>query len=233
MTVETLSYALSLGAKAVGSQVLKTAVTPRTTTLECRALFQGVFGAHSAEQSSQLLTGNGESLRFSETTDAGGDKHTFEVTFDAASGLVKATRQLGAQVERAEVPYLRPYSDPLGLLHILRGLPHDAALVKRVPLLGKDVVIEGLGEWELETAHGVRATFAYVLRPGPCYVYVDAHAPHAAVQLVQPTQYGQVEASLIRAVQEDGTLGGPKAPAKDRSSKRRRRGGRRRRRVES
>ena len=231
MAVEVLSYALSLGAKAVGSQVIKTTVTPRVTTLECRALFQGVLGSHSVEQSSQLSTRSGESLRFSEVTEAEGGKHKYELAFDVRSGLVRATRQVGAQVERAEVPYLCPYSDPLGLLHTLRGLAHGSALVKRVSLLGKDVVIESLGEWELETANGERATYGYVLRPGSSYVYVDARPPHAVVRLVQPTQYGQVEASLIRAGQEDGTLSGPKE-GKDRAGKRRRRGGRRRRRVD-
>ncbi len=233
MAVEILSYALSLGAKAVGSQVIKTTVTPRVTTLECRALFQGVLGSHSVDQSSRLLTGSGESLRFSETTEAKGDKHTYELTFDVRSGLVKATRQVGTQVERTEVPYLRPYSDPLGLLHILRGLAHGSALAKRVPLLGKDVVIESLGEWALATTNGERATYGYVLRPGLSYVYVDARPPHAALRLVQPTQYGRVEASLIRALQEDEALSGPKEVANDRPGKRRRRGGRRRRRVET
>lgn len=232
MTVETLSYTLSLGHKAVGSQVIKTLVTSCVTTLECRALFQGVLGAHSAQQSSQLATGSGESLRFSETTDGKGDKHSFEVAFDARSGLVKATRQTGTQVERAEVPYLRPYSDPLGLLHLLRGLEHGSVVTRRVPLLGKDVVVESLGEWALEMAQGERATFGYVLRPGPCYVYLDARPPHALVQLVQPTQYGQLEAFLVRTTQEDGLLGAAKESPKDRGNKRRRRGGRRRRRVE-
>ena len=229
--VETLSYALSLGAKAVGSQVIKTSVTPRVTTLECRALFQGALGSHSLEQSSRSSSAGGESLHFSET-DTSGEKHTFEVSFDAQSGLVKVARQLGAQVERAELPYLRPYRDPLGLLHSLRGLGHGSAVRERVPLLGKDVLIESLGEWPLETAQGERLTYGYVLRPGPAYVYVDAEPPHALVRLLQPTRYGHVEAFLVRTVQEDGTLGAPKEPAKDRPGKRRRRGGRRRRRVE-
>ena len=229
--VETFSYALSLGAKAVGSQVLKTSVTPRVTTLECRALFQGALGSHSLEQSSRILSASGESLYFSET-DTSGEKHTFEVTFDTRSGVVQATRQLGTQLERTEVPYLRPYSDPLGLLHIIRGLGHGSALRARVPLLGKDVLVESLGEWPLETAQGERLTYGYALRPGPAYIYVDAEPPHALVRLLQPTQYGHVEAFLVRTVQEDGTLSAAKEPAKERSGKRRRRGGRRRRRVE-
>ena len=228
--VETLSYALSLGAKAVGSQVLKTSVTPRVTTLGCRALFQGALGSHSLEQSSRLLSASGDSLHFSET-DTSGEKHTFEVSFDARSGLVKATRQLGTQIERAELPYVRPYRDPLGLLHGLRGLAHGSTLRERVPLLGKDVLVESLGEWPLETTSGERLTYGYVLRPGPAYVYVDAEPPHALVRLLQPTRYGHVEAFLIRSVQEDGALDTTQEPAKDRSGKRRRRGGRRRRRA--
>ena len=233
MTVEILSYTLSLGAKAVGSQIIKTAVTPRVTTLECHALFQGVFGPQSLSQTSQLATPTGESLRFSEETDTKGDKRTYEVVFDARSGLVKATRQTVAGSETAETPYFRPYSDPLGLLHRLRAAPTGAEGRRQVAMLGKDVVIESLGRWTLETPQGERATFGYLLHPGLAYVYLDAHAPYAPLRVSQPTLHGQLEAFLVRTAQEDGSLGTPVASPQDRANKRRRRGGRKRRRVES
>lgn len=231
MAVETCSYTLSLGHKAVGSQLLRTAVSGRTTTLEARALFQGVFGQQSLTQTSQLLTSSFESLRFSEEGDGREGKRSFEVVFDAKSGLVRATRQTPTHTEHAETPYLRPYSDPLGLLHRLRNTVQGGEALQRVPLLGKDVVIERLGECEVETAFGPRRAAGFVLYPGPGYVYVDVQAPHALVRMVQPTQHGLLEAFLTRLVQEDGNLNAQPG-AEPRSAKRRRRGGRKRRRVE-
>lgn len=234
MAVETLSYTLSLGSKAVGSQVLKTTVTPRVVTLELRALFQGAFGQHSLMQTSQVVTETGESLRFREEDDAKGDRRVFEVTFDPRSGLVRATRQAGGQQGGAETPLLRPYSDPLGLLYRVRELARNGVETSvRVAMLGKDVVIEPMGEQALETPPGERRALGYLLNPGPSYVFIDAEPPHAPLRFVQPTVHGQVEAFLVRAVQEEGAAAPPQSPSSERGSKRRRRGGRRRRRVEA
>jgi hypothetical protein len=236
MTVETCSYTLSLSSKAVGSQVLRTAAQGRTTTLEARALFQGVFGQQSLTQTSQLFSDTLESLRFSEEATSKGDKRSFEVVFDGKSGLVRATRRVGAQLERAETPLVQPYSDPLGLLQRLRRSAHGRRVgeAERVPLLGKDVVVEYLGESEVETGLGLGPAFGYILYPGPSYVYVDTRSPHTLVRLLQPTQHGLLEAFLTRRVEEeDSSSTAAPATSEGRSGKRRRRGGRRRRRVES
>ena len=232
MAVETLSYTLSLGARAVGSQVLKTTLTPRVVTLELRALFQGALGQHSLTQTSQVAADTGESLRFREEDDAKGDKRVFEVVFDPRSGLVRATRQAGGQQGEAETPLLRPYSDPLGLLYRVRELARGGVEKPvRVAMLGKDVVIEPLGEQVLETPGGERRALGYLLNPGSSYVFIDAEPPHAPLRLLQPTVHGHVEAFLIRSVQEESVA--VEAPqSSERGSKRRRRGGRRRRRVE-
>ena len=232
MAVETLSYTLSLGSKAVGSQVLKTTVTARVVTLELRALFQGALGQHNLTQTSQVAADTGESLRFREEDDAKGDKRVFEVVFDPRSGLVRATRQAGGQQGGAETPLLRPYSDPLGLLYRVREFARNGIETPvRVAMLGKDVVIEPLGEQALETPGGERRALGYLLNPGPGYIFVDAEPPHAPLRFVQPTVHGHVEAFLIRAVQEeDAAVAAPQSS--ERGSKRRRRGGRRRRRVE-
>ena len=233
MAVETLSYTLSLGARAVGSQVLKTTLTPRVVTLELRALFQGALGQHNLTQTSQVAADTLESLRFREEDDAKGDKRIFEVVFDPRSGLVRATRQAGGQQGGAETPLLRPYSDPLGLLYRVRELARGGVKKPvRVAMLGKDVVIEPLGEQALETPQGERRALGYLLNPGLGYVFIDAEPPHAPLRFVQPTVHGHVEAFLIRAVQEEGVA--VEAPqSSERGSKRRRRGGRRRRRVEA
>ena len=233
MAVETLSYTLALAPKAVGSQVHKTTVTARVVTLELRALFQGALGQHNLTQTSQVATDTLESLRFREEDDAKGDKRVFEVVFDPRSGLVRATRQAGGQQGGAETPLLRPYSDPLGLLYRVRELARDGVEEPvRVAMLGKDVVIEPLGEQALETPQGERRALGYLLNPGSSYVFIDAEPPHAPLRFVQPTVHGQLEAFLVRAVQEEGV--GVEAPqGSERGSKRRRRGGRRRRRVET
>lgn len=227
MTAETCSYTLSLAGKAAGSLLLRTTVGERTTDLEARASFGGAFGQVNLNQTSQL-TSSFESLRFTEHEEGRGERRSFEVVFDARTGLVRATRRVGAQLERAETPYLRPYSDPLGLLHRLRSAPSTETV--RVPMLGKDVVIEPLGESEVETALGPRRAAGYVLLPGPGYVYVDAEAPHTIVQFAQPTEHGLLEAFLTR-VQHD-SQGAPAPTTEARTPKRRRRGGRKRRRVE-
>lgn len=234
--METCSYTLLLGNKSVGSQVVRTTVTERTTTLEAKALFGGVLGQGTLNQTSQLLSSSLESLRFTEEEDSRGERRSFEVLFDARSGLVRATRRSGQLLERAETPYLRPYSDPLGLLHRLRrrlDMGASGTGTARVPMLGKDVVIEPLGASEIETALGRHTTVGYLLVPGPGYVYVDAQPPHALVRLVQPTEHGLVEAFLTRIVQEDSAqVTTPNTAPEARAPKRRRRGGRKRRRVE-
>lgn len=228
MAVETLSYTLSLGARAVGSQTLKTTLTPRVVTLELRALFQGALGQHSLTQTSQVATDTLESLRFREEDDARGDRRVFEVVFDARSGLVRATRQ----GDGAEVPYLRPYSDPLGLLYRVRDLARSGAETPvRVAMLGKDVVIEPMGGQGLDLPGGERRALGYLLNPGSSYVFIDAEPPHAPLRLLQPTVHGHVEAFLVRAVHEEGGEAPPQNP--ERGGRRRRRGGRRRRRVET
>lgn len=232
MTVETCSYILSLGHKSVGSQTVRTAVSGRTTTVEARTQFQGVFGQQSLVQTSELHTRTAESLRYHEEIDGKDGKRSFEVKFDARSGLVTATRRLGSQSEHAQTPLMLPYSDPLGLLHRLRSaVQHEEVGDSlRVPLLGKDVMIAHLGESEVETARGRARAVGFVLYPGPGYIYVDAEPPYTLVRLVQPTEHGLVEAFLTQRVQEDGTLDA--TGAETRPAKRRRRGGRRRRRVE-
>lgn len=249
MKVESCSYSLSLGGKTVGTQSLRTALSGRTAALEAHALWQGVFGQQQLTQSSQVNSQDGESLRFSEHTEAPGDKRSFEVVFDAKSGLVRATRRSGSQLERAETPYLRPYSDPLGLLYILRNFRGEGAL--RIPLLGKDVVAERLADTVVETGLGSREAHAFVLYPGPSYVYIEKSEPYAIVRLLQPTTHGLLEAYLTRLVYEEGpalTASAAKTQSKihdknhdkthdkaqaaaAKPNKRRRRGGRRRKRV--
>lgn len=229
MTVESLSYSLSLGGKAVGTQLLQTATKGPTTTLEARALWQGVFGQQSISQKSQLLSTTGESLRFSEESVSKSEKHLFEVVFDAKAGLIRATRKTGNGLERAETPYLRPHSDPLGLLQTLRTRASESYL--RIALLGKDVVAERLADSNIETGLGTRRAHTFVLYPGPAYVYLATDEPHIILRLIQPTTSGLLEAQLVRVAYEEGTLSAKTSETPSQRPNRRRRGGRRRKRT--
>jgi len=224
MSVEVCGYSLSWLSKPVGSQILRTSRGSRTVDLEARLLLQGALGQYSVTQTSRLLLPSLESARFTETSESRGEARSFEVAFDQESGLVRAARRAGKETESAEVPYLRPYSDPLGLLYRLRQRPDTL----RVPMLGKDVLVERLSDLEVETFLGVRHAHAYLLHPGPGYVYVEAAPPHLILRLTQRLEGGLLDAFLTRIAQEEGRLEEPTAPAR-----RRRRGGkRRRRRVE-
>ncbi len=230
MKVESCSYSLSLEGKAVGTQVLRTANAGRTTTLEARALWQGVFGQQSLTQRSQLYRRTGESLRFSEEVESKSDKHTYEIVFDAETALVRATRRSSSGLDSSDAPYLRPYSDPLGLLHTLRSKTAEASVW--FPMIGKDVMAERLADAEVETALGTHWAVPFILYPGPSYVYIDKEAPHTILKLIQPTTHGLLEAHLTRITLEEGSLGTPaESTPKRNDSKRRRRGGRRRKRA--
>lgn len=256
MATEVCTYTLSYGGKPVGSQLLRTTVGADEVALEARLLLQGALGQHSVTQTSLLSPTDLRSARFSELTESRDGRRAFEVAFDAKSGLVRAVRRVGAQSDAADTPYVRPYSDPLGLLYTLRqSVAEDAAedalpATTRVPMLGKDVLVERLPPTEVETALGVRRAWALILSPGPSYVYIDIAPPHLIVRLTQRLEEGLLDAFLVRVAHEapparergpsDARVRSRERPDPGppvtgehepgpRSARRRRRGGRRRR----
>src|SRR5690606_12870546 len=123
MSVEVCSYRLTVRGKPVGTHVLKTENDGRVRLMEGRSQFQGALGNSSVVQRSRSSATDHHSLRFREETQERSEKRTFEVDFDAASGLVKASK---GPKDKAEMPYLRPYRDPLSLLNEVRTLGADA-----------------------------------------------------------------------------------------------------------
>ena len=222
MAVESHSYRLTLRGKPVGTHVLKTEPKGDQTWLEGKLLLQGGLGAGTILQMSRCDRREFVSRSFREVTDIRNESRVFEVEFETSRGLVVATRGR----ERSEIPYLRPYRDPLSMLHELRYLPPDAELV-RIPMLGKDVQARLVDEIELESVFGMRRARAYVLHPGRSYVYVDAAPPHAILKLTQRLDEHLVDAVLVRMAQE-AEMTAWKEPTRKRG-KRRRRGRRRRR----
>jgi hypothetical protein len=221
--VEVCSYRLSLRGKPVGSQVLRTVDQGQTIWLETKVMLQGGLGQHTITQQSLLSRQTLVSLRFREEVVSASERRQYRLDFDADEGLVKASRGSG---DYAEAPYLRPYQDPLGLLYQVRQL--GGAEQARVPMLGKDVIVEQLGSTTLETALGERAVRVYSLYPGGSYVYVDRAPPFALLKMVQRSEQGVIEALLVRLEEEEADAAG-EGDASRGGRKRRRKRKRRRR----
>lgn len=221
--VEVCSYRLSLRGKPVGSQILRTVDQGQTVWLETKLMLQGGLGQHSVTQQSLLSLQTLVSLRFREEVVSHNERRQYRLDFDADEGLVKASRGSG---DHAEAPYFRPYQDPLGLLYQVRQL--GGAKQTRVPMLGKDVVVEQLGSAMLETAFGEREVRVYSLYPGGSYLYVDSTPPFALLKMVQRSEQGVIEALLVKIEEEEADTVGESDPSRGRRKRRRKRKRRRR-----
>jgi|SRR5690606_29952450 len=197
MSVEVCSYRLTMRGKPVGTHVLKTENKGRFTRMEGKANFQGGLGNLSVAQSSRSSSETHHSLRFREQTQERAENRTFDVAFDEALGLVRASR---GPRDVAETPYLRPYRDPLSLLNEIRNLGDRGAL--NVAMLGKDVSVQFVGEVDLSTSLGAKRARAYVLHPGQSVVYVDVQSPHTILKLTQRLADGLVDALLVKVASE-------------------------------
>lgn len=222
MAVESQSYRLTLRGKPVGTHVLKSETKGGVTHLEGKLLLQGSLGAGTILQMSRSNRHTFTSHSFREVTDVRNEQRVYEVEFQEPRGLVVATRGK----DRAEVPLLRPYRDPLSMLQEIRFLPAGTE-VATIPMLGKDVQVRLVDEIELETVFGPRRARAWLLYPGRSYVYVDTTPPHAILKLTQRLDEHLVDATLVRTAQE-AEMTAWKEPSR-KGGKRRRRGRKRRR----
>jgi hypothetical protein len=229
MPVEVCSYRLTSRGRPVGSQTLSRSERGRTAFLEAKVQLQGALGQGSIVQSSRAHAERHTSQQFREETNLRGDQRQYDVRFDRDQGLVVANR---GRSDRASVPYLRPYRDPLSLLSELRALaaaPWTEEARLRVPMLGKDVVVYRANEVEAVGPWGTTRARAFHLHPGGSVVVVELAPPHRILRLVQRLADGVVEATLVRTDEEERmqTLD---APAEERAAPSRRRGRRRGRR---
>jgi len=224
MSVEVCSYRLILRGKPVGTHTLRTHRVGKVVELEAKLMLQGGLGQQVVTQLSRIHAESHHSLSFVELLQDRGEKRQFDLTFDAERGLVRAAKGK----ERAEVPYLRPFEDPLGLLHHLRQLPATVRHL-RVPMLGKDVVVERLPDTVLEHPLGQRTARVYLLLPGGSYVYVDDEPPHIILKLTQQLEGQLLDALLVKVAQETPVVQlDPELERRNRRSRPRRRRGRRR-----
>lgn len=217
MPVETCHYRLSARGKPVGTHELSTSYRGRTALLGAKLMLQGKgpFRNVTITQQSKAHRDQFFSFSFQESSTAS-DTQTFSLDFSLEEGLVKAT----SGRDSASVPYIASYEDPLSLLYHLRHLGDETQL--RVPMLGKDVVVERVGETMLETVLGERTARVYQLQPGGSYVYVDAAPPHPILMLTQRFD-GQLLDALIVRVDENAEPPREAAPKRKRRRRRRKR----------
>lgn len=167
--------------------------------------FGGVLPAIRRVQTSRMQPHTLSSQSYAEGDGRG--RAQFETGFDARTGLI--TLRQGR--EEASAPLTTDHHDPVSLLLWLRlrcaGLGEGERL--HAQLTGGRVLIQALPEIEVG---GVSAC-GYYLRPGNAYVYVERAAPWRLLRLIQPTDFGPVEADLT----------GPTAPAPRKPQQERRR----------
>lgn len=147
--------------------------------------FGGVLPELRRVQTSRLHPRRLTSLSYIEGDGRG--RASFETTFDRRTGLV--TLRQGK--DETSLPLTTEYHDPVSLLLWLRTL--EAGVDRaQVQLTGGRVVVQRLTETEVD---GVPA-HTYFLRPGAAYVSVEQAAPYRLLRLLQPTDFGPVEATL-------------------------------------
>lgn len=185
---EELNYTLTQGGRYAGEQ--EWATRPERGGLNVRVStdFGGVLPAQRRVQISQQHP-SGHSRGYSEAEGTGRDSRprvTFETVFDDEAGLITLRQNKG----EATAPLLTAYHDPVSLLGWLRTLPPEGE--QPAPLVGGRVHVQRLPDSELAG----RPVAGYFLRPGGAYVYVELDEPQRILRLVQPSDYGLVEASL-------------------------------------
>jgi len=216
MQVETCHYRLSFRGKPVGTHTLSTGFKGRTAILDAKMMLQsrGALRNTTISQQSKAHRQQFFSFSFQETVSVP-ESRTFKVHFDIEEGLVKAER---GNKDKAFIPYIESYEDPLSLLYHLRHLEGEEHL--RVPMLGKEVTVARLGEKTLETALGERVAHVYELQPGGSYVYVGVDAPKPILMMTQRFDNQLLDAHIVRI---DENARAPQEPTRRRKRRRRRR----------
>jgi hypothetical protein len=199
MSVEVSSYRLERRGNVVGTHVLYTEIGSQTTLLEGNLSLSDNLGQSKVVQRSNCHTNRFFSYRFFETTQTGSDKRLYELVFDHLSGMVTAKR---GENDRASIPYLLPYRDPLSVLFEVRNWHRSDGNPKRIPLLGKELTVIPNGIKNLQTLSGAKTAWAYTLHPGGSHVYVDTEEPHVILHLTQRLAGFNIEASLLKVEEE-------------------------------
>nr|WP_254843044.1 hypothetical protein [Deinococcus marmoris] len=183
---------LTLGGRYAGEQAWTVSPERGAVVVRVQTDFGGVLPDLRRVQTSRLDPRTLTSLSYAEGDGRG--KAAFETTFDRRAGLV--TLRQGK--EEASTPLTTDYHDPVGLLMWLRAraAAQDGGPERSYAhLTGGRVLIQRLPDSQI----GEADAYGYYLRPGNAYVYVERDAPHRLTRLIQPTDFGLIEANAQAA----------------------------------
>jgi hypothetical protein len=191
---EAFTLTLALGGRYAGQQEWTIHAERGAVVVRVQTDFSGVLPEVRRVQTSRLHPRLRTSLHYAEGDGRGrgnlerpsADRPSFETTFDRRAGLI--TLRQGK--DEATSPLTTEHHDPVSLLLWLRGLG-DAERAS-VQMAGGRVLVQRLPGSEV----GDVPARVYFLRPGGAYVYVERDAPHRLLRLIQPTDFGPVEATL-------------------------------------
>lgn len=196
---EAFTLTLTLGGRYAGEQ--QWAIHPERSAVVARVQtdFGGVLPEIRRVQTSRLHPRQHISLGYAEGDGRG--RASFEVGFDRRAGLV--TLRQGR--DEASAPLTTDYQDPVSLLLWLRAqvaqaAPEDAGDPvtperTHAQLTGGRVLIQRLPDQEIAGA----VCSGFYLRPGSAYVFVEQAPPWRLMRLIQPTDFGPVEANVSAA----------------------------------
>lgn len=222
LNTESLKLTLTLGGRYAGEQVWQTqpekfsvgkdGVVGSGYQTRVQTDFGGVLPVIRKVQISRYWP-DFTSLSYSESD--GRNKPHFETFFDAETAMIT----LRQHREEASMPLITPHHDPVSLVMALRS-PDAPTQLWRAALTGGSVHVQPLPDTDLARAEQTeQVARAYYLRPGGAYVACERNAPYRMMRLVQPTDFGNVEAHLQQGAKRQDD----KAERSEKSDKPRRR----------
>lgn len=184
LKAESFKMNLQLGGRFAGEQTWNIHLERNGAVVRVQTDFSGVLPIVRRLQTSRIHIESLSSLHYTEG-EGRQRRSSFETSFDRHSGLVT----LRQNRDEVSLPLSTSYQDPVSLLVWLRSLKdieHTTA-----QLTGGKVLVQRLAEEEIEKI----LCHVYFLRPGKAYVYIEQAAPYRLIRLIQPTDFGAIEAN--------------------------------------
>lgn len=198
LKAESFKMNLRLGGRFAGEQIWNIHLERNGAVVRVQTDFGGVLPSVRRLQTSRIHLNSLSSFHYTEG-EGRQRRASFEASFDDQVGIVK----LRQGRDEADAPLSTSYHDPVSLLIWLRSLEETKHATAQ--LTGGKVLIQRLPEEEVEKVF----CSVYLLRPGKAYVYVEQVAPYRLMRLIQPTDFGVIEANYAiipprRGVHERG-----------------------------
>lgn len=175
---------LSLGGRFAGEQTWQLHHERSALTARVQTDFAGVLPEIRRVQHSRMHPRSLASQAYTEGD--GRNRPSFETNFDRRSGLM--TLRQGR--DEASQPLTTEHHDPVSLILWLRTLQGQERATAH--LTGGRALIQRLPDLDIDG----HPCYTYFLRPGNAYVYVEQNHPHRVIRLIQPTDFGPIEANV-------------------------------------